>query len=286
MNTNILSDFLLKCVPTDARLMFNDALNAIIYFRMGEGYDQIVSLLAMGNDPYPTYFKDDVIELMNQCLMDIAHDHGIIAANHHFPTLVKLVVSLQHLIEATDPDVIEDALVAWEDNPKTCYQVVLEAHGGLADIDFHEIVLMIAISAVDKLRVLGQEVRNKLDMEIENAIADETTPDPEAAHKRDLLRKMNGQQPRPDLILAHITDKFLDIGHPIEELIEDVQQEFEALMPGAPEIAAVNVLALTLLGSGLVANITIDAKKMTERFYQSLGDIARVNEQIDIHTLG
>ena len=284
MKPNILTDFLFKCIPPDAQLMFNNTLEVMVYFRMGDGYDQLVSALSM-NDPYPFGFKDTIIEIMNACLMDIAHDHGIIAANHSFPDLLKLCQSLQHLIQSPDPDVIDDALVAWEHDPKVCYQTVLQGHGGITDIQFHEVVLQVAVSAIDKLRNHCELTRNKLDAEVEAALDSETTPDPEKEHKRSLLRRMNAGSPRPEMVLGHITSKFLDIGHPIEEMIDDVQPEFESYMPGSPETAAVNLLALTLLGTGLVANLTVDAKKMTEKFYNDTGHIAMVNEQIDVLTI-
>ncbi len=278
---HVLTDFIEKTMPDPCHLMYNEAVNSIIYFRMGDCYEALTQAVQVENNPYPYDFKDTVNTILMAGLSEIAHVHGFIIDTDNLGYVVKLISSLKLITEAPNPEIILDHITAFDDTPSYCMQQILQEHGGLDDVEWGEIVKMVSPLTLQRFQQHAEREQEHIDNEILNSIGEINVNDPEFEDKRRYLKSMTKMNPTPSIILDIVVQRHLRIGEPIDILIDELQEMIMALMPSAPAVAAANIIALTVIGDQSIKDLILNAKRNTERFYTNTGHISLVNEAID-----
>lgn len=283
---HVLTRFLNLCVPDDAHPLYNSAIELMTTYRDTTRYDILVQLTEDENQPYPDSFRDEVTEIIVESLSDIIHDHGMIVEGELYQ-LVKLGQSIKALTESPDLDCIENALTAFPDHPFDCMQRALEAHGGLDELEFSQIVKLVVPSCIKRLEEHYRKTHEQLEHEMEKLTEDDTTLTLEVMdQKKAWLLKFKEKDPFPAAIQHYIVDYQGGLGKSLPDLTSLLHDDIIALQPGDPAQAAKVLVCLAVLSDCEMSAIYETSKEHIETIYDDMAFIVKLKAQIDELSIG
>lgn len=283
---HVLTRFLNLCVPDDAHPLYNAAIELMVTYRDSTRYDILTQLAEDENLPYPDSFKDEVTEIIVESLSDIIHDHGMIVEGELYQ-LVKLGQSIKALTESPDVDFLENALTAFPDNAYDCMQRVLEAHGGLDELEFSQIIRLVTPSCITRLEEHYRKTLELLEAEIAKLSEETIELSLEAMdQKKQWLLKFKEKEPFPAAIQHYIIDQQGGLGKDMSDLISLLHDDIIALQPTDPTQAAKVLVCLAVLSSCEMSAIYEAAKEHIELIYDDMGFIVKLKAQIDELSIG
>lgn len=265
---HVLQPFLVQCVPDDVHPLYNGAVDLLVTYQHTTAYNALIELTAEQASPYAPYHRDTVNGILIESLGEIIHDHGIIASGT-LAQLVQLGQSFKQLTESPDLESIDNALQAFPDHPHDCMQRVLEAHGGLNEWHFAEVVQLVTPSCIGRLEAHAQRTMELLEQQIS---ANDELPeiDPELAEqKRQWLIKYK-DHPDMQIVMNYVRETQCALGHHESHLIDELREQIVPLCPGQPKVAAATLIGLVVLSSISMSSVYSVAPTLVSEFWDDV----------------
>ena len=265
---HVLQPFLVQCVPDDVHPLYNDAMDLIVTYQHTTAYNALVELTSEQSDPYVTNHRDLVNGILFDAVGEIIHDHGLIASGN-LSELVQLGQAIKNLTDSPDLESIDNALQAFPDHPHDCMQRALEAHGGLTEWKFAEVVLLVTPSCIDRLLKHAERVLENLEQQIE---ANEELPeiDPELAEKKRQWLIKYKDHPDMQIIMNYIRETQCALGHHESFLIEELRERIVPLHPSQEKVAAATLVGIVALSNISMSSIYSVAPELANSFWDDV----------------